>query len=300
MIVQREDGGFEVWADGSKTREANLVLVFNKWNRIDHYRVPIDRILGWDAHPVRKIKSKNISSCFSKSSGLVPGYQSNPYICVLDMLYSGGDGDEAVRKALMKIDREFTKGALLLATNVTYSRGLKSLKFKINYHFKDIHFGADWSAFSKVVGSQGSTGNIAVYHVVRVDLSKNTVAEGKYMQPTAKMADLCLKDKHGNWLPIVHNLTEKEWEDKEALKRKYGNLFITLTIPPIRYEIIEFYKEQLNEWKTTKLLTNKTWTLEDKRAFLKSTADGIYIAFSLFFCNFLILNFLISFSFFFL
>ena len=284
IVAGAPEQGFEVWSDGTKTSDSVLILKFDEKFRILYYKLPLDRIILWDGHPCRKTQSATFSSSFSKPSGLNDGYSGNPYLGCMDMLYKGQDGDDAVRRSLCAIEEQYEQGGVLLKTNATYTKGTKKVNVPIIYVWKHNRFGADWSAMSKVQGSQSSQGSTPIYHVVKVDLSKDTIDKGKFTQPTSRMAELCLKDDAGAWLKFAHNLTEKDWNDKEKLKQKYGTVFLTLTIPPIRKEINEFLKERYKQWSNAKLQTQQTWTSDDKHKFLKSIADGIL---NIFFFTFL-------------
>ena len=95
---------------------------------------------------------------------------------------------------------------------------------------------------------------------MKVDLRKDTIQNGRITQPTSRMAELCLKDENKNWLKFAHNLTEEQWNDKETLKKKYGPVFLTLTIPHIRQEINEFLTSKYQAWSDKKIANKETWT----------------------------------------
>ena len=99
------------------------------------------------------------------------------------------------------------------------------------------------------------------------------------MQPTSKMAAQCLKDSNGNWLPFAFNMTDEQWADKEALKLKYGNVFISLVTTGIRKEINEFLAAKAEAWANNRFKDATAWSLDDKKEFLKGIADGLLFIF---------------------
>lgn len=266
--------------DASKPEHCNIVLKFSADFKLQRCIVPIDRLTHWDGHPVRKFQGNTLTSCFSRPSGFNQGYHGNPYLCTMDMLYKGGDGDRAVRKTLETMNESRKEGDVIHECTVSYTNAENvTKKFKISYVYKNHHFMADWSASYKVLGCQSSNAAVPIYHIAKIDLSKDSIANGRIIQPTSHMADNCLKDRLGNWLPFVTNMTDEDWADPEKLKMKHGNVFLSLVTPGIRKEINEFLSGKVEEWANTKFKDASAWSWDDKKAFLKGIADGLYVFF---------------------
>ena len=85
-----------------------------------------------------------------------------------------------IKRIVSGIEGAFKEGDVLYTVPVCYFRPDEKVKFEIQYTHKDNHIGADWSAYHKIADTQGSTGNVSIFFICKVDLSKDSI-EGLFI-----------------------------------------------------------------------------------------------------------------------
>ena len=262
-----------MWCDAGKSAKSNIILKFDKKCVLREVIAPSGRITTWDGHPCNKLESDSITSGFSRPAGFEEGYHCNPYLNNLEFLHVGSDGDSTVKRILEKRHAELRPGDEMFTLEQTYERNKVKLSFKLKYVHKSNNLSADWKATHKVLGTPSATANTSIYHICKVDLTKETIEDGRYTQPTLIMAEKCVKDKDGNWLGFANDI-EEVWGDEKAIKARYGTEFLCPTIYPIRMALTNFIKEKVDAWTTEKLKNNILIEEKAVAAFAKETSDS--------------------------